>query len=142
MAIHFRSVSRSASRTSITGYSRSASHAIVQYGRADRLLRVCVSSPLSCPHAPQFFPYTVKTKDRNMFSQSPSWLTNVHGMSYHLVIYSSLNAAAMPTSLLAFVAYWNVVHLQSNTAPVQFMLRPTIFFRFFVFTVLMSQCYD
>jgi len=31
---------------------------------------------------------------------------NMHGMSCHAVIYSSLNRAAKPTSPLAFVVYW------------------------------------
>jgi len=69
----------------------------------------------------------------------------MHGMSYHAVIYSSLNRAAKPMSSLAFVVYWNVVHLQtvqSNRSPVEFMLWRTVFFHFFVLTVLTSQCYD
>jgi len=35
------------------------------------------------------------------------------------------------TSPSAFVAYWNVVQLQSDTWPVQFMLWPIIFLSFF-----------
>jgi len=57
-----QSVSRSASRTSIPGYSRSTSHAVV-----------CTVMLIGCGvYCPQyFFPYIVKIKDRNVFSQAP-----------------------------------------------------------------------
>jgi len=92
-------------------YSRLlASHTVVHMVNAAQLRHVLPSV---------FFSYAVCAmkikKTGTCFSRSLSGLINIYETSYHVVIKSSLNMTAKPTSPLAFVAYWNIVQLQSIT---------------------------